>query len=82
MVVEVGEGNPRLGSVPLAVTAFGSLYADPPLSSILRQLLRHSRRLVGAMAGSKFIAGGTNLVDLMKMYVEKPPAQPIGQGER
>jgi xanthine dehydrogenase YagS FAD-binding subunit len=27
----------------------------------------------GAKAGSKFIAGGTNLVDLMKMYVETPP---------
>jgi DNA-binding CsgD family transcriptional regulator len=52
MVAGVGEGTPGLGSVPLATTAFGSLYADPPLSSILRQLLRHSRRLVGAMAGS------------------------------
>src|SRR6478752_6911942 len=52
MVVGVGEGNPGLGAVPLAATAFGSLYADPPLSSILGQLLRHSRRLVGAMAGS------------------------------
>jgi xanthine dehydrogenase YagS FAD-binding subunit len=27
---------------------------------------------VGAAAGSKYIAGGTNLVDLMKMYVETP----------
>ncbi len=27
---------------------------------------------VGATAGSKYIAGGTNLVDLMKMYVETP----------
>jgi xanthine dehydrogenase YagS FAD-binding subunit len=27
---------------------------------------------VGTAAGSKFIAGGTNLVDLMKMYVETP----------
>jgi xanthine dehydrogenase YagS FAD-binding subunit len=27
-----------------------------------------------ATAGSKYIAGGTNLVDLMKMYVETPPA--------
>jgi xanthine dehydrogenase YagS FAD-binding subunit len=26
----------------------------------------------GAAAGSKYIAGGTNLVDLMKMYVETP----------
>jgi xanthine dehydrogenase YagS FAD-binding subunit len=26
----------------------------------------------GATAGSKYIAGGTNLVDLMKMYVETP----------
>ncbi len=29
-------------------------------------------KAVGAAAGSKFIAGGTNLVDLMKMYVERP----------
>jgi xanthine dehydrogenase YagS FAD-binding subunit len=28
----------------------------------------------GAIAGSKYIAGGTNLVDLMKMYVETPQA--------
>ncbi len=35
----------------MAVAA-AELYADPPLPSILRQLLRHSRRLVGAMAGS------------------------------
>jgi xanthine dehydrogenase YagS FAD-binding subunit len=27
---------------------------------------------VGVTAGSKYIAGGTNLVDLMKMYVETP----------
>ncbi len=27
-----------------------------------------------ATAGTKYIAGGTNLVDLMKMYVETPPA--------
>ena len=29
-------------------------------------------RAAGAAAGSKYIAGGTNLVDLMKMYVERP----------
>ena len=29
-------------------------------------------RAAGAVAGSKYIAGGTNLVDLMKMYVETP----------
>jgi xanthine dehydrogenase YagS FAD-binding subunit len=29
-------------------------------------------RAAGAATGSKYIAGGTNLVDLMKMYVETP----------
>jgi xanthine dehydrogenase YagS FAD-binding subunit len=32
----------------------------------------HTAIQAGAAAGSKFIAGGTNLVDLMKMYVETP----------
>ncbi len=52
MVAEVGEGNPFLGPMPLAAAGFGALSVDVPLSSILRQLLRQSRRLVGAMAGS------------------------------
>lgn len=43
-------------------------------------MLKHAADLpgaieaVGATAGSKYIAGGTNLVDLMKMYVETPPS--------
>jgi len=33
---------------------------------------RAAIQAAGAAAGSKYIAGGTNLVDLMKMYVETP----------
>ena len=29
--------------------------------------------LVASGPGTKFLAGGTNLVDLMKLYVETPP---------
>ncbi len=38
---------------PFALSAAAAdLYADLPLSSVLRQLLRHSNRLLGSMAGS------------------------------
>jgi xanthine dehydrogenase YagS FAD-binding subunit len=34
---------------------------------------RTAIQAAGTATGSKYIAGGTNLVDLMKMYVETPP---------
>jgi len=52
MMAEVGGSGRLPGPVTLAAAGFASLEADPPLSSVLGQLLGHSRRLVDAMAGS------------------------------
>ena len=39
----------------------------------------NSAVLSASAAGAKFIAGGTNMVDLMKLNIEKP-SQVVAQG--